>query len=135
MPLEIESIDHVQITVPPAALEEAMTFYGTILGFAMIEKPKALRKNGGAWYRHGSIEIHLSPEDGPSDLNPSKRHICYVVPSLAAAETELRRHRIEIIPDHQRISGWIRFYIRDPGGNRIEIAQRNEQAHTRIDIE
>jgi catechol 2,3-dioxygenase-like lactoylglutathione lyase family enzyme len=124
MSLNIESIDHIQITVPKSVETEAIEFYSTILGLKPIEKPEPLRTNGGAWYRHGSIEIHLSPEDGSADNCQSKRHVCYVILDLAEAESELARHGIEIIRDRQPIAGWIRFYIRDPGGNRIEIAQR-----------
>jgi predicted enzyme related to lactoylglutathione lyase len=126
MPLKIESIDHIQVAVPLSVIEQAMTFYGAIFGLERIDKPEALRKNGGAWYRHGSLEIHLSIEDDSSDLTQSKRHLCYVVPDLEEAESELASHGVEIIRDRQLIPGWIRFYIRDPGGNRIEIAQRTK---------
>jgi catechol 2,3-dioxygenase-like lactoylglutathione lyase family enzyme len=124
MPLKIESIDHIQVTVPKSMETAAMQFYGTVLGLKQIEKPEPLRKNGGAWYRHGAIEVHVSSEEGSSDHGQSKRHICYVVPDLKDAESELMGYGVEIIPDRQPIEGWTRFYIRDPGGNRIEIAQR-----------
>jgi len=39
----------------------------------------------------------------------------------------MRAAAIEIIPDNQPIQGWRRFYVRDPGGNRIEIAERSNQ--------
>jgi catechol 2,3-dioxygenase-like lactoylglutathione lyase family enzyme len=129
MPLKIESIDHIQITVPEAALAEAINFYGGILGLEPIEKPEALRKNGGAWFRQESFELHLSVEDGSSAGRQSKRHVCFVVNDLREAESELVGHGVTIIPDAQRIPGWIRFYIRDPGGNRIEIAQRTPRLH------
>jgi catechol 2,3-dioxygenase-like lactoylglutathione lyase family enzyme len=32
---------------------------------------------------------------------------------------------IEIIPDERPIAGQPRFYVRDPGGNLIEIAQKS----------
>jgi catechol 2,3-dioxygenase-like lactoylglutathione lyase family enzyme len=95
-----------------------------VLGLKCIEKPGALAKNGGAWYRLGPIEVHVSPEDGDLGGDTSKRHVCYLVADLGKAETELSRQGIAIIPDLQPIKGWARFYVRDPGGNRIEIAQR-----------
>ncbi len=73
------------------------------------------------------MEVHVSPEDGRSDSEHSKRHVCFVVPSLMEAESELARHGVQIIPDRQPIAGWRRLYVRDPGGNRIEVAQRLEQ--------
>jgi hypothetical protein len=48
-----------------------------------------------------------------------------MVANLADAEAAMREAGIEIIPDNNPIAGWRRFYIRDPGGNRIEIAQRS----------
>ena len=96
----------------------------TCLGLNPIQKPAALAENGGAWYRVGSFEVHVSPEDGDGGGGVSKRHVCYVISDLSEAKRELTRHAVSIIPDRQPIPGWARFYIRDPGGNRIEIAQR-----------
>jgi catechol 2,3-dioxygenase-like lactoylglutathione lyase family enzyme len=126
MPLKLESIDHVQVTVPRPLEAEALRFYDLVLGLERIDKPALLAQNGGAWYRLGAIEVHVSPEDGDHSGGQSKRHVCYVVPDLRDAETELSRHGVAIIWDRQPIAGWARFYIRDPGGNRIEIAQRQE---------
>ena len=53
----------------------------------------------------------------------SKRHICYTVVDLGEAEERFRQAGVEIIPDDLPIPGWRRFYVRDPGGNRLEIAQ------------
>ncbi len=64
-------------------------------------------------------------EAGPSNSNAeSRRHVCYLVQDLAAAEAEIRERGGEIIADSQPIPGFVRFYLRDPAGNRIEIAQR-----------
>jgi catechol 2,3-dioxygenase-like lactoylglutathione lyase family enzyme len=124
MPLKLETIDHVQVTVPRSVEAEALRFYDTVLGLERIAKPEPLAGNGGAWYRLGALEVHLSPEDDTGASHASKRHVCYVVPNLEEAESELRRQGVKTIPDRQPIAGWARFYIRDPGGNRIEIAQR-----------
>jgi catechol 2,3-dioxygenase-like lactoylglutathione lyase family enzyme len=128
MPLNLESIDHMQVTVPRPLEVEALRFYENVLGLKRIKKPEALAKNGGAWYRLGPIELHVSPEDGDHGGGTSKRHVCFVVSDLGKAESELSRQGIAIVPDHQPIPGWVRFYIRDPGGNRIEIAGRLEPA-------
>ena len=124
MALKIDAIDHVQVTVPRSVEDEALRFYEGVLGLERIEKPEPLAGNGGGWYRLGAIELHVSPEDGDGAGRASKRHVCYVVFDLKEAEAELVRQGVETIPDRQPIAGWARFYIRDPGGNRIEIAQR-----------
>jgi catechol 2,3-dioxygenase-like lactoylglutathione lyase family enzyme len=127
MALELTSINHVQVTVPASVEADALRFYGEVLGLKPITKPDALAANGGAWYRLGAFELHVSREDGDSSAAESKRHVCYVVSNLANARSELARHSVPIIEDLQPIAGWSRFYIRDPGGNRIEIAERLAQ--------
>ncbi len=123
MSLGLLGIHHVDITVPKPAEQAARHFYGTILGMQEIPKPANLLKNGGAWFRGGPVELHVALEDAALANSESKRHVCYLVEDLAAAERYLRDMGIDIVADRQPIAGWRRFYVRDPGGNRIEIAQ------------
>ena len=128
MPLEITEFNHVQITVPSSAEQASKHFYGAILGLEEIPKPAnplSPRSKAGAWYRCDSVELHLSVEDLPGDNRASRRHVCFMVTDLTEAEATMREAAIEIIPDNQPIEGWRRFYVRDPGGNRIEIAERS----------
>jgi catechol 2,3-dioxygenase-like lactoylglutathione lyase family enzyme len=125
MSINIVEINHVQTTVRPSAEQAAKHFYGAILGLEEIPKPAGPRSRGGAWYRCGGVELHLSIEDTPSNNLASKRHVCFMVPNLADAEAAMVQANIEIIPDTQPIEGWRRFYVRDPGGNKIEIAERS----------
>lgn len=127
MALDIVEVNHVNVTVPAAAEEAAQRFYGEALGLAQIPKPAGPNQQRGAWYKQGSLEIHLSIEDGSADSRASKRHLCFLVRDLAQAERTLRAAGVEIIPDRQPVAGWARFYVRDPGGNRLEIAQRENQ--------
>jgi catechol 2,3-dioxygenase-like lactoylglutathione lyase family enzyme len=127
MPIRITELNHVQVTVPGADEEAAKHFYGSILGLEQIPKPsgrQSPRSQRGAWYRCGNVEIHLSVEDAIKDNQASRRHVCFMVSELAGAEAAIRDAGIEIIPDDNPIEGWRRFYTRDPGGNRIEIAER-----------
>jgi catechol 2,3-dioxygenase-like lactoylglutathione lyase family enzyme len=124
MTLEIIEINHVQTTVPSGTEEASKYFYGAILGLEEIPKPTNSRSQGGAWYRQGAVELHLSIEDPGTDNRSSRRHVCFLVADLAEAERTVREAGVEIIPDHRPMDGWRRFYVRDPGGNRIEIAER-----------
>lgn len=131
MPLRIDAIDHVQITVSRETEAACKRFYGDLLGLEEVPKPEGNRGRGGAWYQHGAVQLHLSLEDGVADGNrASRRHVCYVVPDLADAEAEFRSEGVEIIEDKQPIEGWRRFYVRDPGGNRLEIAERMSATST-----
>jgi catechol 2,3-dioxygenase-like lactoylglutathione lyase family enzyme len=124
MALKITELNHVQICVSGPAEEASKHFYAGVLGLREIPKPEPLRARAGAWYRLGSIELHLSTEDSAADNHSSRRHICFVVADLSEAEAALCDADIVITPDAQPIEGWRRFYVHDPGGNRIEIAER-----------
>ena len=116
-------IHHVNVTVPRSLEAEAKHFYGVVMGLQEVPKPEASRGRGGAWYQLGSVQLHLSIEDGLGENCISKRHVCYTVRDLAEAEERFRGAGVEIVPDAMPVPGWSRFYVRDPGGNRLEIAQ------------
>ena len=116
------AIHHVNVTVPRSLEEAAKHFYGVVMGMQEVPKPGASRGRGGAWYQLGSLQLHLSVEDLEGAVM-SKRHVCYTVANLAEAEQRFRDAGVEIIPDDSPIPGWSRFYVHDPGGNRLEIAQ------------
>jgi catechol 2,3-dioxygenase-like lactoylglutathione lyase family enzyme len=122
MGIEIVEINHVNITVPKSAEEEAKHFYGVVLGLQEIQKPEESRGRGGAWYQLGDMQLHLSLEELGAG-HASKRHVCYLVHDLNRAQEFLRNAGVEIIPDDRPVRGWARFYLRDPGGNRVEVAQ------------
>jgi catechol 2,3-dioxygenase-like lactoylglutathione lyase family enzyme len=118
----IEQLHHVNVTVPRSLESEAKNFYGSVLGLEEVQKPESSRGRGGAWYQLGQLQIHLSLEDKHPETT-SRRHICFVVSELEAVRSHLEKAGVEIFADDQPTPGWPRFYIRDPGGNRIEVAQ------------
>jgi catechol 2,3-dioxygenase-like lactoylglutathione lyase family enzyme len=126
MTIGIVEINHIQITVPRAAEEASKRFYRDVLGLEEIPKPGISKARGGAWFRRGSVEVHLSVEDSAAENHLSRRHICYLVADLTEAARQLVSAGVEVIPDERPIAGWKRFYIRDPGANQIEVAQRLE---------
>jgi catechol 2,3-dioxygenase-like lactoylglutathione lyase family enzyme len=112
-------LNHVNVTVPAALEEAAKHFYSVVLGLQQIPNPAGPNQNRGAWYQLGSAQLHLSLEDGVQN-KASKRHVCYSVGDIGTAETHFRTAGLEIIPDDNAS----RFFLRDPGGNLIEIAER-----------
>lgn len=123
MGIGITQLHHVQIFVPREAEQATRKFYGEILGLQEIPKPEVFHKNEGGWYQHGPNQLHVSLLRHPEDNQGSQRHICYMVADLAEAEKTMREAGVEILPDDRPFDGWTRFYVRDPGGNYIEIAQ------------
>ena len=117
----VTALHHVNVTV--SADLEAMTkeFYGAVLGLEQVPKPAAARPTG-AWYQIGANQLHLSVDD--EERGPlSSRHICFSVSDLRATEERFRAAGVEIIPDARPVPGTQRFYVRDPGGNQLEIVQ------------
>jgi len=117
----VTQLHHVNVTVPPELEAATKEFYGSILGLKQVPKPAAARQSG-AWYQIGENQLHLSVESEEA-RELSSRHVCFTVPDLAAAEKRFRDAGVEIIPDARPNPGTQRFYVRDPGGNQLEIVQ------------
>ena len=115
-------LHHVNVTVPSELEAETKDFYGKVLGLEQVPKPAAARQSG-AWYQIGANQLHLSVEDEETGLL-SSRHICFAVSDLGASEKRFRDAGVEIIPDPRPMPDTPRFYVRDPGGNQLEIVQR-----------
>jgi catechol 2,3-dioxygenase-like lactoylglutathione lyase family enzyme len=117
----ILGLDHVQVTVARELMEAAKRFYGEVLGLEPAPRPGDPAE--GAWYQVGPVQLHLALDDraGP-EANRSRRHVCYRVRDLAAAEERLRKAGVAILPDRRPIPGVRRLFVEDPAGNRIEIA-------------
>jgi len=122
MSIGIIELSHVNVTVPASAEEASKHFYGVVLGLRQIPKPDGPRKNIGAWYELPGGQLHLSIEDGVDNV-VSSRHVCYQVVDLGEADLHFRNSGVAVIPDPRPVEGSPRFYVRDPGGNLIEIAQ------------
>jgi catechol 2,3-dioxygenase-like lactoylglutathione lyase family enzyme len=115
------TLHHVNVTVPPELEQQTKHFYGELLGLQQVPKPNGSRP-AGAWYQIGANQLHLSVEK--ENAGPlSSRHICFAVADLSGAENRFREAGVEIIPDPRPIAGASRFYVRDPGGNMLEIVQ------------
>lgn len=119
-------LNHINMTAPCGTEKIARQFYCDILGFTEIEKPDSLKANGGIWLQTGNLPLHIGMEDGVERHN-TKRHPAFETADLERLRAHLVSHQIEIknaIP----IPGYIRFYIHDPFGNRIECMQAVQTA-------
>jgi catechol 2,3-dioxygenase-like lactoylglutathione lyase family enzyme len=117
----VTALHHVNVTVSAELEQAAKDFYRSVLGLEQVPKPATSRQSG-AWYQIGETQLHLSVED--ESMGPlSSRHVCFTVSDLAEAEKRFREAGVEIIPDPRPNPGLPRFYVRDPGGNQLEISQ------------
>ena len=126
MGLVVTEIQHVTFYVERQHEAAAKHFYGTVLGLPVIPKPLAWQALGGAWYQLGGVQLHLSIAPEGAVNAGVQRHVCLMVADLAVAEAALREAGAPINPDPMPFDQWTRFYTRDPGGNCLEIAQRNK---------
>ena len=117
----VTALHHVNVTVTAELETAAKEFYGSVLGLKQVPKPAAARP-AGAWYQIGVNQLHLSVED-EQNARLSSRHVCFSVSDLAETERRFRDAGVEIIPDPRPVPGTQRFYVRDPGGNQLEIVQ------------
>src|SRR6185312_1792349 len=123
MTVSVVKLAHVNVTCATELEEDTKHLYGVVMGLIEVPKPPESKGRGGAWYQLGAVQLHLSRENPAPDNTGSKRHVCYSVRSLNEAEQNFRAAGIEIIPDSLPIPGSPRFYVRDPAGNLLEIAQ------------
>jgi len=122
MSIGIVDVSHVNVTVSPELEAAAKQFYGELLGLPQIPKPAGPRQFIGAWYQIGSTQLHLSLEKSPQN-SVSNRHVCYYVEDLQVAMERLSGAGFDIIREREDAKESSRFFVRDPGGNMIEIAQ------------
>ncbi|MEM9955837.1 MAG: VOC family protein [Chloroflexota bacterium] len=117
----IIGIHHANISIPSGQEDLARQFYGDVLGLQEIEKPDALKANGGLWFRLANIDLHIGTQDN-IDRSTLKMHLAYQVDDLTLWRTKLETVGITI-KENTAIPDFDRFEIRDPFGNRIEFVQ------------
>ncbi|MBA3767780.1 MAG: VOC family protein [Acidobacteria bacterium] len=120
MRIRIKRLDHVQLCIPLGEEAKAREFYGGILGLEEIEKPNALKKDGGMWYRIADIQLHISIEEPHTT---SKRHPAFEVEDLDGIRSYLPAHGVRI-REEVGVPGVERLSFFDPFGNRIELIER-----------
>ncbi len=117
-----EGIDHIQLAAPEGCEKAARTFYAELLGWKEIPKPEVLKQRGGVWFQCGLHQVHLGVQ---RDFVPAtKAHPAFLVHNIQALKVHLLQNKVEIIDDDARNDeGVVRFFIKDPFGNRIEFLE------------
>jgi catechol 2,3-dioxygenase-like lactoylglutathione lyase family enzyme len=118
--LRITGIEHVQLAMPRGEEQRARDFYSRILGIPEVPKPPELAKRGGAWFENGNLKIHLGVEN---DFRPARKaHVALLVEDLDGLIAVLHNNGYEVIDD-DALEGFLRVYVSDPFGNRIELME------------
>ena len=118
--MNVVSIDHVQLAMPPGREAEARAFYADILGIAEQPKPPHLATRGGCWFERGALKIHLGVEK--QFVPARKAHPALIVEDLPALVAALKRAGYAVV-ENEPLEGYDRVYVDDPFGNRIELME------------
>ena len=121
MKVRIRRLDHVQLCIPIGEEEQAREFYTRVLGLEEIEKPDALKPNGGLWFKIADIQLHIGAE---AAQGKSKRHPAFEVEDLEQIREYLLGSGVKI-KDETPVPGLNRFSFFDPFGNRIEFLEKS----------
>jgi catechol 2,3-dioxygenase-like lactoylglutathione lyase family enzyme len=106
-------LTHVNLRVDNLA--DAVRFYSEVMGLEPIVRGD--RGGKGAWFRLGTTEVHIAEDTSAQPR--SKRHFAVEVADLEEARRDAERKGAEIDKVEEG-----RFFMRDPSGNRIEVAGR-----------
>jgi catechol 2,3-dioxygenase-like lactoylglutathione lyase family enzyme len=123
MKIQIKKLNHIQICIPFGAEERAREFYAHVLGLEEIEKPDALKPNGGLWFQAADIQLHIGAEEAQGK---SKRHPAFEVEDLERIKEYLKERGVRV-QDEIPVPGLKRFSFFDPFDNRIEFMEREER--------
>lgn len=118
--MSVIGLDHVQVAAPAGCEKAARRFYGELLGLPEVEKPEALRKRGGAWFRAGAQHLHVGVEEGFAPARKAHPALLVEDGALDALGERLSAAGVDVAWDDS-LPGARRFYATDPWGNRLEL--------------
>ena len=115
-----KGLHHMQLAMPGGGEDAARQFFVGVLGMIEVQKPPSLAAQGGAWFRGGGLELHLSVED---DFRPARKgHPGILVDDLDDVVHRLRDADHHVAWDAD-FPGFRRIYAHDPFGNRLEFLE------------
>lgn len=118
--MKVERLDHVQLAMPKGGEDKARAFYGGILEIAEVPKPPHLARRGGCCFERGALKVHLGVEQ---DFQPARKaHPAFIVSDVVGLADKLENAGCRIVND-QPLEGYVRLYVDDPFGNRLEFME------------
>ena len=118
--VRVQRLDHVQLAMPPDGEEDATAFYEGLLGITRVVKPPHLAVRGGCWFEDGALKIHLGVEH---DFRPARKaHPALIVEDLPALVRAFDEAGVAV-RDGEPLEGFVRVYVDDPFGNRLELME------------
>jgi catechol 2,3-dioxygenase-like lactoylglutathione lyase family enzyme len=75
---------------------------------------------GGVWFEHGDLKVHLGVDK--EFVAARKAHPALIVADLPALITRFKAAGI-VVCDDELLAGYLRVYVDDPFGNRLELLE------------
>lgn len=110
-------IQHVALEVREQDVEASVRFW-SLLGFAQVQAPEALRSRSTWVQARGGTQIHLLYADAP--VVPAEGHVAVVAQDYEATLAALREAGFDPRP-RTRHWGSPRAFVRCPAGHRVEL--------------
>jgi catechol 2,3-dioxygenase-like lactoylglutathione lyase family enzyme len=112
-------INHVSVSSPDQ--DASSRFYTELFGAERIPAPNfGFRVD---WFALGDTQLHIFPEDGQAA--PRRHHLGITVDDILPVYRRARELGVidPVFTDCVRVleDGAVQFYLRDPGGNLIEV--------------
>ena len=120
---KITGYSHINILVDD--LDAAHRFYIDTLGFEVLPRPD-FAGFAGAWYRVGSMQLHLSVVEEMPDLKGGFPHLAFHIPAdqFDATVDTLKSSGVEFLSDafsREDFGVPVKaIFCKDPSGNPIE---------------
>lgn len=118
--MAIQRIDHIQLAMPAGQEAAARAFYDRLLGLTERPKPAHLEARGGCWFEAGGVKVHLGVD--ADFVAARKAHPAFIVDDLKSLCAKLEEAGFPTVAD-QPLDGYLRRYVSDPFGNRIELME------------
>jgi catechol 2,3-dioxygenase-like lactoylglutathione lyase family enzyme len=111
-------INHVSVSAPDQ--DESARFYEELFGAERIPAPNfGFRVD---WFRMGDTQLHIFPED---DRPARRHHLGISVDDILPVYRRAKELGVidDAFTDYVRVlgDGNVQFYLRDPGGNLLEV--------------
>lgn len=116
--MDIFAINRVQLAYPAALQPEVQHFYGELLGLTLMPQlaEPVLR------FAARGQRVDLVPTQQSTTHPPGLTQLSFEVQNLP----RLRRRLLDAaltLEEHQPLPGFLRFYVHDPAGNRLEFVE------------
>ena len=120
---QVVRIQHTSVPMPPGAARQAREFYANVMAMPEISPPTSLDHQELIWFSagDGGAEVHVFADESLS-AKSAGQHLCLQVDNVAEYRARFSEAGIPI-EETTAIPNRPRFFVRDPFGNLIEIAQ------------